>query len=493
MKRILLPFILLVPLLLVVFTSCEETGGVKVTTITVAPLTASIEVNGTQQFTATVNDQDGAGMTGVSVTWASSDETVATIDASGLATGTGAGEATITASADGINGTATLTVSVAYDLTKLNAVSIATGPTTDGVVDALWESIPALSVPLGETYDVHDPASINDCSGCHNFDSNVTVTLKAAYTSNKIYFLAQWPDPTASFTRGNSWFWDDTISGANKWNRQHHTAQSEDRIAFFFPIGNITGSPQSTGGCMTKCHAYYPTDTDPHVSSHGIVDDAWLVSGRADMWHTKSARCGALLSASGTGLTIDPATFEVTAGSFSMLGYADDKYVDVWADDATNGEDGGRYGDAGTSTYSHNRISDKSRPKYMETAPVDYADAMFLTQAEIDAGEVVGDATAGVSDSLAAIYWPAYTALRAVVPERILRQPDGSRGDIKSGATWTNGTWVTELERLLDTGHDDDVRFNPANEYLFNVAAFENSRHGFEHRTSESYYLKFTE
>ncbi len=163
----------------------------------------------------------------------------------------------------------------------------------------------------------------------------------------------------------------------------------------------------------------------------------------------------------------------------------------LWADDTVNGEDGGRYGDAGTSTYSHNRIADKSRPKYMETNPVDYADAMFLLQSEIDGGECVGDGTTGVSDADAVTYWSAYTALDAIVPERILRMPAGSRGDIGFGAVWNNGTWTAEFARDLNTGNDDDVQFNINQEFNFNIAAFENSRHGYEHRTSASYFMKF--
>ena len=375
-----------------------------------------------------------------------------------------------------------------YDPTKLNAVSVPADPVIDGVVDALWSGLPALTARLSGTSDVHDPASINDCAGCHTFDSNVSVSLKAAYTAERLTILVTWNDPTASFTRGGSW---EFVEGA--WSRNQNAEQSEDRMSFFFPIGDITGDPSDTGGCMSKCHMYWPTATDPHISTHGIVDDAWLASGRADMWHSKAARSAAVISASGIGLTINPDTHEVTEGSFSMIGYADDKYVDEWADDATNGEDGGRYGDAGRSTYSHNRIANKSRPKYMETDPSDYADAMVLLQSEIDGGECVGDAEAGVSDADAAAFWPAYLALHAVVPERILRFPDGSRGDIKFGAVWDNGIWTAELSRDLNTGNDDDVQFDTSQEYPFNIAAFENSRHGYEHRTSKTYTLIFVE
>lgn len=209
------------------------------------------------------------------------------------------------------------------------------------------------------------------------------------------------------------------------------------------------------------------------------------------MWHSKAARGASPLSATGTNLVIDAATHEVTGGTFSMTGYADDKYVDIWQDDTINGEDGGRYGDAGTSAYSHNRIGDKSRPKFMEKAPVDYADAMILTQAEIDAGEVVGDATTGISDADAATYWPVYVSFDAVIPERILRQPDGSRASIGFGAVWADGFWTAEMVRDLTTGSDDDVQFNTLMEYPFNVAEFDNSRHGYEHRTSANYSMSF--
>ncbi len=373
-----------------------------------------------------------------------------------------------------------------FDLTKLNAVQVPVGPIVDGRDDDLWSTVPTLTVVVGETRDVYDPSSITDCAGCHAYNSNVQISLKAVHTDVEIFFKAKWNDHTASLTRGGAW---EFVGGA--WSRGENSEQSEDRLAFYFPIGSPTGAPYATEGCMTKCHMYWPTDTDPHVSIHGIVDDAWLESGRGDMWHSKGARCSPVLSAWGTGLVVDEETHEVTAGMLSTIGYADDKYVDIWQDDSINGEDGGRYGDAGTSTYSHNRIGDKSRPKFMETDPTDYADAMVLLQSEIDNGETVGDATTGVSDVDAADYWPAYTALKAIVPERILRMPAGSRGDIKFGAVWSNGIWTAEFARALNTGNDDDVQFNTALEYLFNVAAFENSRHGYEHRTSGNYMLMF--
>jgi len=379
------------------------------------------------------------------------------------------------------------TVIVLPQTDTLIATQVVHDPTIDGVVDNVWDNATEINIPLGETYDTHDPASIMDCNGCHAFNSYVNVNLKAVYstTTDRIYFLATWPDSNASFTRGGSWNFSN-----GSWEKLN-PEQSEDRVSFFWPIGTIVGNPYDTGGCMAKCHNYWPTDTDPHVSSHGIVDDAWLESGRADMWHSKGGRGAAYLSASGSNLVIDPPTHQVVGGTFSMTGFADDKYVDVWAPDSINGEDGGRYGDDGTSGYKHNRIADKTRPQFMETNPTDFADAMFLTQEEIDGGECVGDATNGVSDADAATYWPNYQNLDAIVPERILRMPQGSRGNLSFGAVWSDNMWTAEIGRDLNTGNDDDIQFDLGNSYIFGVACFDNSRHGYQHRTSEMYLLEF--
>ena len=84
-----------------------------VTTVTVTPPMAEIEEGKTQQFFAVAADADGMLIQGAPVTWTSSDESVATVSSTGLATGVGPGEATITATSAGVTGEATLTVTEA--------------------------------------------------------------------------------------------------------------------------------------------------------------------------------------------------------------------------------------------------------------------------------------------------------------------------------------------------------------------------------------------
>jgi peptidoglycan/xylan/chitin deacetylase (PgdA/CDA1 family) len=77
-----------------------------VTTINVMPGDVSINTGGTQQFSALASDQNGLAMSGIVFTWMSSDPTVATIDANGLATAVGAGTTQISASAHGVSSNA---------------------------------------------------------------------------------------------------------------------------------------------------------------------------------------------------------------------------------------------------------------------------------------------------------------------------------------------------------------------------------------------------
>ncbi len=81
------------------------------TTVEVAPATATLSALGeTVQLTATVSDQNGNVMSGASVTWSSSDASVATVSATGLVTAAGNGTATITATSGNASGAATVTV-----------------------------------------------------------------------------------------------------------------------------------------------------------------------------------------------------------------------------------------------------------------------------------------------------------------------------------------------------------------------------------------------
>ena len=99
----------------------DDSGGATqtLTTIDVTPTPATITAGGTQQFTATAKDQNGAAMGGVTFTWGTSNASAATVNASGLAMGVAAGDANITATSGTVVGTAALHVNAAPVVTTI--------------------------------------------------------------------------------------------------------------------------------------------------------------------------------------------------------------------------------------------------------------------------------------------------------------------------------------------------------------------------------------
>ncbi len=95
--------------------SCEKPAKltappVGVAQVDVMPMTATAQLGQTVQLTAMPEDANGIPLSGRTITWASSNIAVATVNASGLVTSVAVGTATITATCEGKSGTATITV-----------------------------------------------------------------------------------------------------------------------------------------------------------------------------------------------------------------------------------------------------------------------------------------------------------------------------------------------------------------------------------------------
>jgi uncharacterized protein YjdB len=136
--------------------------------ITISPLTASIATAATQQFAATATYSDGtqALVTGT-VTWASANPAVATINASGLATGVAAGSTTLTASVGTVvSAPTTLTVTP-----TLSTISVAPNPANIGA-GATQQFTATAKYSDGSTKDVTATAA-------WTIDKNAVATIKS--------------------------------------------------------------------------------------------------------------------------------------------------------------------------------------------------------------------------------------------------------------------------------------------------------------------------
>ncbi len=129
MRRLALP----VALLTLISCGGDTPGGGTSPTQPVTPVPTSITLSATSVtleslgatsvLTATVKDQSGVTMSGQTVTWASSDDAVATV-ATGTVTSVTNGSATITATSGSLSATASVTVSQAAASVTLSADTV---------------------------------------------------------------------------------------------------------------------------------------------------------------------------------------------------------------------------------------------------------------------------------------------------------------------------------------------------------------------------------
>ncbi|TMC55083.1 MAG: hypothetical protein E6J20_01180 [Chloroflexi bacterium] len=102
-----------------------KVSNLPVASVTLSPSPATVYVGATMQLVATLKDANGHPLSGRTVTWTTSDGTVATVDGTGLVTGIALGATTITATSEGQTGVATVTVSSVPVASVVVAPSIA--------------------------------------------------------------------------------------------------------------------------------------------------------------------------------------------------------------------------------------------------------------------------------------------------------------------------------------------------------------------------------
>ena len=148
-----------------------------VASVAVTPATAALTAGQGTQLQATLRDAAGNVLTGRALTWSSSNTAVASVSATGYVTAVGAGSATISATSEGISGTATVSV---------------TAPPVSGGLPNLWSkdfedgTWAFMSAPFGAPSGPHaivsDPTN---CSGqrCYRY----TVPSGTLYSVNEFY------------------------------------------------------------------------------------------------------------------------------------------------------------------------------------------------------------------------------------------------------------------------------------------------------------------
>ncbi|MCD8143302.1 MAG: Ig-like domain-containing protein, partial [Clostridiales bacterium] len=150
--------------------TCQEAEEETVTaeSLTLSASKVSLAAGATLRLTATISPEDWSG----TVTWASSDTSVATVSSTGLVTWVSAGSCTISAAADGQ--TATCTVTCQEETEDSEDTSSATQETTGGTEDAAGDAVSGMTGNMsGMTAMTGDMSSLyGDMSGTTAIDES---------------------------------------------------------------------------------------------------------------------------------------------------------------------------------------------------------------------------------------------------------------------------------------------------------------------------------
>lgn len=243
-----------------------------------------------------------------------------------------------------------------------------------------------------------------------------TVFTKAVYNDDSLYFLFKWMDPTMSVIK-QSWQFD-----GEQWV---HLKGNEDRIALLFETTRI--NKFATRGCAVTCHS--PADA-PRKDWKFATKTA---AEKGDLWHWKAARS-------------------------APYNYADDAWLTVAGRPSGSYRETGRVKDIGKGGDIKNQTEDKLRPLYMQDP----------TKEPLAPGFLLVEEAVRISDY--SIFKPG-----DLIPFRLPKKPSDSRFDVRALSRYADGGWTVMLRRKLDTGHDDDVIFNPRKRYSFAMAVFDDS------------------
>lgn len=309
---------------------------------------------------------------------------------------------------------------------------------------------------------------------------SIDLTVRAAYDSESVYFQFRWATaaPRAMHTLwrydGKQWVaWGGPKPDATK---KGIAPSYEDRLAVLWddpdnvPAFDGSQATFSQVGCWMSCHdsmRAMPRDVpksalDPHPywgqqgRKVGDIRKYLLISRTArddaGAWDkVKPAAELNRLKAAGKFLDL----WQWRAARSNGVGYASDDWVLEY-----------RNGDAGRAPFFS-----RPKPEFMYDEKV--VGFRAIPEAELQAR--MGKA-ALIEGKTAVPFDPkAPFAVGDLLPQYILREPQGSGADVQASGRYADGYWVVEMRRKLNTGNPDDRVLRQGKAYPIGFAIFDDT------------------
>ena len=342
--------------------SATVTVAQEVSAVTVTPAEASFAALGdTMRLAAEAFDANGQTVAGAGFSWATSEATIATVDATGLVTAMASGSATITATSGSASGSATVTVAQevsAVTVTPAEASFAALGDTVRLAAEAFdangravagaefsWTSSAAPVATVSEsglvTAVANGSATITATSGSASGSATVTVaqevsavTVKPATASlvalgDTVRLSAEAFDANGRAVGGAEFTWESSDSAVATVDASGRvTAMASGSATITATSGSASGSAtvsvaqEVSAVTVTPAEASFAALGDTvRLSAEALDANGQTVAGAGFSWATSEATV-ATVDASGLVTAVASGSATITAMSGSVSGSA---------------------------------------------------------------------------------------------------------------------------------------------------------------------------
>lgn len=172
---------------------------VPVATVTIAPLTVTLQAGETRQLSATAQDVSGNVLAGRTFEWVASSPAIATVSDDGVVTANSPGTAMVSATTEGVTGNATVNVNANADVSRFAWATVETASTTPAIARSFNGTGGAVSISRQQAGQYRVVFNLLGDPLGHRPATSETVLVSALGAALRQCGIASWLDVGGAF------------------------------------------------------------------------------------------------------------------------------------------------------------------------------------------------------------------------------------------------------------------------------------------------------